>query len=184
MAGDRCVIYGNSRSKDKSVSLHRFPTDPAKRKAWIDALKLKEIDVKAHSRVCSRHFPNADSTKTPDLTQGKRFASPKKSRTARAQARKRNLHQELAELSSRDRSSTPVSAAVTVSREPSHDDSEDIPVPMVVNIGETLMSDFSVHEFQSDDADLDLVVSTPSSSHFSSSLSTSFSASASTSQMT
>ena len=94
----------------------------------------------AHSRVCSRHFPNTDSTKTPDLTLGKRFAS-KKSWTARAQrACKRNLDQELAELSSRDRRSTPVSAAVTVSREPSHDDSEDISVPMVVNIGSTLIA--------------------------------------------
>ena len=103
----------NLRQLALAVSLHRFPVDPIKRQAWIDALKLREGDVKAHSRVCCRHFPNADPSKTPDLTLGKRFAFPRKSWTARAQrARKRNISQELAELSSQGRSYTAVSASV------------------------------------------------------------------------
>ena len=179
------MICGNSRSKDKSVSLHRFPTDPTKRKAWIGALKLREGDVKAHSRVCSRHFPNADSSKTPDLALGKRFASPRKSWTARAQrARKRNISQELAELRSRGRSSTPVSTSVpaTSSTHDASDSEDDPPPPMIVPIGEPLMTDYSVHEFQTDDTDLDSIVSAQSSSCFSSSLSTSLGASSSVSQ--
>ena len=75
MAGDRRMICGNSRTKDMLVSLH---PDPTKRKAWIDALELREGDVKDHSRFCSCHFPNADSSKTPDLALGKLFALPKK----------------------------------------------------------------------------------------------------------
>ena len=77
------VYICNSHSKDKSVSLRQFPVDPTKRQAWIDALKVREGDIKAHSRVCC-HFPDADPSKTPYLTLGKRFASPKKSWTARA----------------------------------------------------------------------------------------------------
>ena len=110
------MICGNSRTKDKSVSLHRFPADPAKRQAWIDALKLRVEDVKSHSRLCIRHFPNADPSKTPDLALGKRFASPKKSWTARAQrAKRQHINQELAELNSQAslRSSTPLSASAT-----------------------------------------------------------------------
>lgn len=186
MGGDRCMICGNSRSKDKSVSLHRFPTNPAKRKAWIDALKLGEGDVKAHSRVCCRHFPNADSSKTPDLALGKRFASPKKSWTARAQrARKRSISQELAELSSRGKTSTPESsfvaaASASCSRDASV--SEDDCPPMTVPIGEQLMTDYLVHEFQTDDIDLESVVSAQSSSNLSRSLNTSVNASSSVSQ--
>ena len=134
MAGDRCIICDNSRSKDKSVSLHRFTVDPTKRQAWIDALKLREGDAKAHSRVCCRHFPNADPSKTPDLTLGKRFASPRKSWTARAQrGRKRNISQELAELSSQGRSYTAVSASVTAasSSKDASDSGDNPPSPMI-----------------------------------------------------
>ena len=177
MAGDRRIVCGNSRSKDKSVSLHRFPVDPTKRQAWIAALKLREGDVKAHSRVCSRHFPNADPSKTPDLTLGKRFASPRKSWTTRAQrARKRNVRQELAELTSRGKSSTPVPTSAA-SASSSQDASDPGPSSMVVSTGELLLPDYSVHEFQStDNTDRDSVVSTQSSTCNSTLLSSSFSA--------
>ena len=169
MAGDRCIICGNSRSKDKSVSFHRLPVDPTKRQAWIDALKLREGDVKAHSRVCCRHFPNTDPSKTPNLTLGMRFASPRKSWTARAQrARKRNISQELAELSSQGRSYTAVSTSVTAARPSKYasDFGDNPPSPMIVSIGEPLFTDYSIHEFR-DNTDLDSVVSTQSSSCFS-----------------
>ena len=184
MAGDRCIICGNSCSKDKSVSLHRFPVDPTKRQAWIDALKLREGDVKAHNRVCCRHFPNADPSKTPDLTLGKRFASPRNSWTARAhRACKGNINQELAELSSQGRSYTPVYASVTTatSSKDASDSGDNPPSPIIVNIGESLFTDYSIHKFR-DNTDLDSVVSAQTSSRFSSSLSSSFSASTNVSQ--
>ena len=82
MPGDVCVVCGNSRAKDRSVSMHRFPRGPTRRKQWLKALKVDEKDVKDHHRVCSRHFANADASNTPDLTLGKRFASPTGSEAA------------------------------------------------------------------------------------------------------
>ena len=102
MAGDRCVACGNGRFKDKSVTLHRFPKNPTTRKAWASALELREQDIKAHSRVCSRHFLNSDLTVTPTPRLGKRFASPKKLWTARARrSRERDSRKELGKLTVR-----------------------------------------------------------------------------------
>ena len=102
MAGDRCVACGNGCFKDKSVTLHRFPRNPTTRKAWASALELREQDIKAHSRVCSRHFLNSDLTVTPTPRLGKRFASPKKLWTARARrSRERDSRKELGKLTVR-----------------------------------------------------------------------------------
>ena len=74
--------------KDRSVSLHRFPREPSKRREWIMALALKDEDIKDYQRVCSGHFPNADPRNKPELCVGKLFASPKKSWTSRAKRAK------------------------------------------------------------------------------------------------
>lgn len=95
---------------------------------------------------------------------------PKKSWTAKAQrARKRNITQKLAELSSHDGSSTPVSTCIPATRSIDDDgsNSEADPPPMIVPIGGPLITnylfheitDYLVHEFQTDDTDLDSVVS-------------------------
>ena len=86
MPGDVCVVCGNSRAKDRSVSMHRFPRGHTRRKQWLKALKIDENNVKDHHRVCSRHFPNADASNTPDLTLGKHFASPKTAWISRAKS--------------------------------------------------------------------------------------------------
>ena len=43
------------------------------------------MDIKDHYRVCSRHFPDADATKDPQLTLGKRFCFSEEVLTAHPQ---------------------------------------------------------------------------------------------------
>ena len=79
MPGDTCVVCGNTRVKDPSISMHCFPQDKTKRLRWLKALGLKDDDVGSHHRVCSRHFPEGDTkSHDPQLSLGKKFASPKK----------------------------------------------------------------------------------------------------------
>ena len=92
MPGDQCIVCGNTRHKDKSVSLHRLPRKEPKRGRWLEALDFVEEDLKDFHRVCSRHFLDGDATKDPQLNLGKRFASPKKRWTSRTKpAQKRNV---------------------------------------------------------------------------------------------
>ena len=84
-------MCGNTRHKDKSVSLHRLPRKEPKRGRWLEALYLVE-DLKDFHRACSRHFLDGDAIKDPQLNLGKRFASPKKRWTSRAKrVQKRNV---------------------------------------------------------------------------------------------
>jgi len=65
-------VCGNTRTKDPGVSFHRFPKDPEKRVLWLNVFELNEGDIKdATSRVCSRHFPEGDTSKLPSITLGK-----------------------------------------------------------------------------------------------------------------
>ena len=124
--------------------MHRFPQDEAKRQRWIEALGLQDFVIKGHHRVCSRHFPNADIRNDPQLTLGKRFASPKKQWTGRGKrAKKREEHRrdaatalQLSPFSSR--SPTPT-ASTSVTATP-------LPEPMITSIGEPLQSDYQMHE--------------------------------------
>lgn len=47
-------------------------------RAILEAVDLVEEDLKDFHRVCTRHSPDGDATKDPQLDLGKRFASPKK----------------------------------------------------------------------------------------------------------
>ena len=69
MTGQRCHVCGNTHAKDSTVSFHRIPKD-ARRAKWLEALGLCEDDIKQSTRICSRHFPNGDSKKTPSLSLG------------------------------------------------------------------------------------------------------------------
>ena len=92
MPGDQCIMCGNTRHKDKSVSLHRLTRKEPNRGRWLEALDLVEEDLKNFYRVCSRHFLDGVATKDPQLNLGKQFASPKKRCTSRAKwAQKRNV---------------------------------------------------------------------------------------------
>ena len=70
MPGDQCIVCGNTRHKDKSVSLHRVPRKEPKRGRWLEAIDLVEEDLKDFHRVCSRHFLDGDATKDPQLNLG------------------------------------------------------------------------------------------------------------------
>ena len=97
MPGKYCCVCGNNHSKDPNVSFHRFPSDRTKRGRWLEVFDMHESDVKSHMRVCSRHFPDGDVSKPPNIL-GKRLTSPIKKRDPRAKkARKReeNRHKGL-----------------------------------------------------------------------------------------
>ena len=75
-----CIICKRSSGKKCTVSFHRFPprSDPVKKNQWLTQLGLSDDDVGDHHRICSRHFPNGDSTQVPSLHVRKKFRSPKK----------------------------------------------------------------------------------------------------------
>ena len=71
-------------------SLEYVPKEKTKRLRWLKALELKDGDVGCHHCVCSRHFPGGDAQPhNPQLSLGKRFASPKKRWTGRAKRAQR-----------------------------------------------------------------------------------------------
>uniref|UniRef100_A0A3B3UN88 THAP domain-containing protein 1 n=1 Tax=Poecilia latipinna TaxID=48699 RepID=A0A3B3UN88_9TELE len=45
---------------NKFVSFFCFPTDEELRKKWIVAIRRANLAIKAHTRVCSRHFKRED----------------------------------------------------------------------------------------------------------------------------
>lgn len=99
MPDDSCVFCGNTRASAPSISFHRFPANPENRAVWLRVFQLDESDLKPFSRVCSRHFPDGDAKKEPEVNLGERFASPKKRDHPRAQrANRRDSVKELAEL--------------------------------------------------------------------------------------
>ena len=167
MPGDLCTVCGNTRVKDRSVSLHRFPRDKAKRQRWIEALDLKDVVIKDHHRVRSRHFPNADPKNAPLLTLDKRFASPRKNWTGRAKRAKKR-EKTMRQLSFSPQitpfcscSPTPVACTSANSTPPL------VPVQaaMVANVGEQLDSDYQVHDLPTgDDISESSVTATPSCS--------------------
>ena len=151
MPGDSCIVCGNSRIKDRGVSFHRFPSDPARRSAWMQIFKLDETQVKSCSRVCCRHFPGGDVANDPQVSLGKRFASPKKKATPRAKrAKSRDITKqwlslvEPGPLSSCSKSTTSASKSPTpVPREPL----------LTAVVGEQLESSYLVHELPSDSSE-------------------------------
>ena len=151
MPGDSCIVCGNSRIKDRGVSFHRFPSDPARRSAWMQIFKLDETKVKSCSRVCCRHFPGGDVANDPQVSLGKRFASPKKKATPRAKrAKSRDITKqwlslvEPGPLSSCGKSTTSASKSPTpVPREPL----------LTAVVGEQLESSYLVHELPSDSSE-------------------------------
>lgn len=151
MPGNTCIVCGNTCAKDKSVSMHRFPKDQDKRRRWIEALDLKDVVIKDYHRVCSRHFPDADGSKDPQLTFGKRFASPKKHWTDRAKRAKirEEATRELPAARELPFSSVYVDPSSSSEPGPStvvHDDSH----IMIAEVGEALESDYQLHELPTD----------------------------------
>ena len=152
MPGDTCIVCANTRAKDPSVSMHRFPKEKTKKQRWLKALELRDDDVGSHHRVCSRHFPEGDAkSHDPQLNLGKRFASPKKRWTGRAKrAKRRDAARNLFSEGNHPRTSatddpSPESISANDGEVEKH------PL-MVAEVGEQLETDYQLHELPTDDS--------------------------------
>lgn len=56
---------------NKFLSFFSFPADEELRKQWIVAIRRADLAIKAHTRVCSRHFKPED-IKEPEKEMGRR----------------------------------------------------------------------------------------------------------------
>ena len=142
------------------VSFHRFPpkSEPAKCKRWLLALGLSEGDIADHHRICSQHFPNGDSSQTPSLHLGKKFRSPKKVWTARAQraAKRRSTNTEVPTSKRHLHCSLSPAPTVTPASSEQTDGEDSAPgTRMYTPISEVLLGDYSVCELPSGESALD-----------------------------
>ena len=142
MPGQRCTVCGSSRTINPKDTFHRIPRQKDRRALWLKEFSLQEDDVKASTRVCSRHFPGGDATKPPSVLLGKRFASPVKRGPRALRARTREEEKMLRE----SRNPTPVS--VTSSRSVTPLPAASSTTSHTAEIGEQLVSesDYSIHE--------------------------------------
>ncbi|KAF2896369.1 hypothetical protein ILUMI_09808 [Ignelater luminosus] len=72
--GYKLCIVCKSTSRDETLNFHehdiivillcRFPKDKYRQRAWIDACKLEECQLKASSTICSKHFSELDYNST------------------------------------------------------------------------------------------------------------------------
>ncbi len=76
--GKSCYVCKHTKARDPGAHMHRFPSEIEKRQQWIEALSLQGRDLPKDARVCSKHFPDSDTSKLPSISLEKRFASPKK----------------------------------------------------------------------------------------------------------
>ena len=152
MPGDACVVCGNCRAKEPQLSYHRFPSNVDKRALWLQVFQLTEEQLKPYYRVCSRHFPDADPKKKPNVWLGKRFASPVKRdapRTKRAKIRQQSkaLEDSLAVPS------LPPPASLSSPTSQSDSPPPPVPSPLTALPGEQLADDYQVFELPDADGD-------------------------------
>ena len=146
-----CCICGLTKGKEKEISMFRFPSNETKRQSWLAAFNMIPSEISEHSRVCSRHFLNGDSSNPPSLNLGRKFSSPRKLSLDRG---KRVLKR-----SSRTPTPGATSKQVKLSMSPSdttHNTSttDDDTNSLTASIGEPLMSDYSVHELPGYESDM------------------------------
>ena len=116
--GKSCIVCKHTKARDPAVHMHRFPHNPGKRQQWCKALCVQEEDLQSDARVCTRHFPNGDTSNLPSLSVGKRFASPKKrpapSRVPVLPKRQKSAIKSLLESSSNSSSSLVTDSVATL----------------------------------------------------------------------
>lgn len=88
MPGHTCFVCDSTSRHDPDAYFHRFPSDPDRKASWLTAFSIDETQLKAQSRVCSRHFRDGNAKNEPLSSLGKRFASPIKSKHPRAKRAK------------------------------------------------------------------------------------------------
>ena len=146
-----CCICGLTKGKEKEISMFRFPSNETKRQSWLAAFNMNPSEISEHSRVCSRHFLNGDSSNPPSLNLGRKFSSPRKLSLDRG---KRVLKR-----SSRTPTPGPTSKQGKLSMSPTDtiyntSTTDDDTNSLTASIGEPLMSDYSVHELPGYESDM------------------------------
>ena len=131
--------------------MHRFPQDKTKRLHWLQTLGLKDNNIHSYHLVCSRHFPEGDAkSHDPQLSLGKRFASPKKRWTNRAKrAKRREAAQNLfysEESHSKTSGKNPSSGSTSAN---DGEVVEEHPL-LVTQVGEQLETEYQLHELPTD----------------------------------
>ena len=69
-----CVAYGCDSKTGTSISLFKFPTDPKRKKMWIDRLNRGQTATKKFvpsscSRLCMKHFEDDQYSINPKLAE-------------------------------------------------------------------------------------------------------------------
>ena len=152
MPGEMCIVCKNSSVKFPGLTYHRFPVNPERRHKRLSVFQLSEAELKPHTRVCCRHFPDGDAQKDPEISLGKRFASPIKKgapRTKRANRRQQEKDFRQTCSVSMSRSVTPATESVTPPPPPPPSPPLVQP-PLFAFVGEQLDSDYQVHELPCD----------------------------------
>ena len=78
MSGEMCIVCKTSSVMFPGLTYHRFPANHERHAKWLSIFYLSEVELKPHTRVCCRYFPDGDAQKDPEISLGKRFASPRK----------------------------------------------------------------------------------------------------------
>ena len=145
MTGTTCIVCKQTKKKGDSISMHRIPSCPIKRKEWIECLSLDEASLRDHHRVCSNHFPHGDQTQKPSLTLGQKFVSPMKRNTDRG---KRAMKRRTLIVAPKAKRSLPSREVQLVTPSGRDEHQSQSVIPMSASVGEQLMSssDYSVHE--------------------------------------
>ena len=86
IAGHTCVVRGNTRIKDSSVTFHGIPKEMERRVQWLKVFDIREEVIKESTLVGCCHFSDGGCSKEPSITLGKRFASPLQSNHQRKAA--------------------------------------------------------------------------------------------------
>ena len=143
MPGSTCIVCGHTRSASHPFSMHRFPVDLVKRSKWLHALKLSEVDITEHSRICSRHFLHGNILVVPSLYLGNDLASPINQESSRGE---RGLKRQTLSMSPPPPPKQSQESSCSSYTTPS-------PKFLRTPIGEPLLSDsdYSVHELYSND---------------------------------
>ena len=68
-----CCICGLTKGKEKEISMFQFPSNETKCQSWLAASNMNPSEISEHSRVCSSHFLNGDSSNPPSLNLGRKF---------------------------------------------------------------------------------------------------------------
>ena len=150
MPGEICIVCKNSRVKFPGLTYHRFPANLERRAKWLSIFHLSEAELKPHTRVCCRHFPDGDTQKDPEISLGKRFTSPiKKGAPKPKRANRRQQEKDFRDIFCQQESIGNTCHRVNIPSTPTPSPPLVQP-PLVAFVVEQLDCDYQVHELPCD----------------------------------